>query len=32
MSEELKDVWNVEIKTSFDVNNIIYEKKGFNYN
>ena len=27
MSEELKDVWNVEIKTSFDVNNIIYEKK-----
>ena len=27
MSEELKDVWNVEIKTSFDVDNIIYEKK-----
>jgi len=27
MSEELMDVWNVEIKTSFDVNNIIYEKK-----
>ncbi|MFP3317160.1 MAG: hypothetical protein RXN79_02005 [Candidatus Nanopusillus sp.] len=27
MSEELKDVWSVEIKTSFDVDNIIYEKK-----